>query len=79
MLASTRSLKKCEPSETSGTTFMRVFTISQIAETRWISANVTGTPSATVLVPHRPGPRSRMRRVPAGSSRVTRPTTRATS
>src|SRR6266540_746240 len=36
-------------------------------------------PSATVFVPQRPGPRSRIRRAAAASRRVTRPTTRATS
>jgi hypothetical protein len=43
MFSSTRSLKKCEPSETSGMT-SPIRTISHRADTRWISAKETGTP-----------------------------------
>jgi len=60
MSASTRSLKKCVPRDTSGVTGIPTPMISQIADTLSISANDTGTPSDGVLVSHLPGPRSRM-------------------
>ena len=66
MSISTRSLKKCVPSETSGTRFSRIATISQSTATVSISENDTGTPSIGMVVPQRPGPASSTRR--AGDS-----------
>ena len=79
MFASTRSLKKWVPSDTSGTTGIPTPMISQIADTVSISANETGTPRDGVLVPQRPGPSSRVFRGSPFPGRWTiRPMSRAT-
>jgi hypothetical protein len=56
MSISTRSLKKWVPSDTSGTSPSCIVVNSPSTAARLISANDTGTPSAGMDVPHRPGP-----------------------
>ena len=68
------------PSETSGTRFSCIWTISHSTAARLISAKATGMPRNGSLVPQRPGP-SNMRHPSTSDSQawLILPSSRATS